>query len=142
MKKIVDCEIGNGTIVRDFVDLYKCKIGKDCRIGSFTYIEEDVIIGNNVKIKPFVFIPTGVTIEDGVFIGMGVNFTNDKTPKVGKEWILLKTLVKKGASIGTGAIILPGLIIGENAMVGAGAVVTKDVRPNTTVVGVPAKEIK
>jgi UDP-2-acetamido-3-amino-2,3-dideoxy-glucuronate N-acetyltransferase len=134
-------QIGEGTVVHDQVNLYKCKIGKNCKIGAFVYVEEGVKIGGNCKIKPHVFIPTGVTIEDNVFIGPGVIFTNDKYPKAHGEWKLLPIKVKRGASIGAGAVILPGVNIGENAVVGAGAVVTNDVPPNTVVAGNPAHVI-
>lgn len=139
---IKDVEIGEGTEIRDHVNLYKCKIGKNCKIESFVYIEEDVVIGDNAKIKPHIFIPTGVTIEDDVFIGPGVIFTNDKYPRAKGEWKLLPTSVKKGASIGAGSVILPGLTIGEGAVVGAGSVVTKDVPANTIVVGNPARAVR
>lgn len=135
-------EVGRDTKIFDQVNLYKCKIGENSKIEPFTYIEEDVSIGNNVKIKPDVFIPSGVTIEDDVFIGPGVKFTNDKYPRSKGEWKPLKTTVKKGASIGAGAVILPGITIGEGAMVGAGSVVTKDVPPFTLVFGNPAKVVK
>ena len=134
---IKDIEIGEGTIIHDQVNLYRCKIGRNCKIDAFVYIEEDVVIGNDCKIRPFVFIPTGVTIEDDVFVGPSVTFTNDKYPKVRGEWKLLRTRVKKGASIGAGATILPGVTIGENATIGAGTVVTNDVADNTIVVGKP-----
>ena len=137
-----DVEIGKGSKIYDHVNLYKCKIGENSKIDAFTYIEEGVIIGDNVKIRTHVFIPSGVTIEDDVFIGPGVKFTNDKYPKSQGKWKILRTLVKKGASIGTGAIILPGLIIGEGATIGAGSVVTKDVPPYTIVAGNPAKALE
>lgn len=135
---ITDAEIGEGTVVHDQVNLYKCKIGKNCKIDSYVYVEEGVIIGDNCKIRPFVFIPTGVTIEDNVFIGPNVTFTNDKHPKAHGEWKLLPTLVKRGASIGANSVIVPGITIGEGALVGAGSVVTKDVPNNVTVAGNPA----
>src|SRR5512135_885344 len=87
-------EIGEGTVVHDQVNLYKCKIGKNCKIDSFVYIEEGVVIGDNCKIRPFVFIPSGVTIENDVFVGPNVTFTNDKYPKVKGEWTLIRTHVK------------------------------------------------
>lgn len=136
-----DVKIGEGTVIHDHVNLYKCKIGKNCKIDAYTYIEEDVVIGDNCKIRPFVFIPTGVTIQDDVFISPGVTFTNDKYPKVKGEWKMLKTIVKRGASLGAGAIILPGVTIGENALIGAGAVVTEDIPDNAIAVGVPARVI-
>lgn len=139
---IVDAEIGEGTIVYDQVNLYKCKIGKDCKIDAFVYIEEGVEIGDGCKIRPFVFIPTGVKIGNRVFIGPNVTFTNDKYPKVKGEWELKETIIEDGVSIGAGAVILPGVKIGKGAMIGAGAVVTKNIEPNTVVVGNPAKEVK
>ena len=121
-----DVEIGEGTVVHDQANLYKCKIGRNSKIDAFVYIEEAVVIGDNCKIRPFVFIPIGVVIEDCVFIGPNVTFTNDKYPKANGEWALLKTIVKSGASIGANSVILPGITIGENALVGAGSVVTKN----------------
>jgi UDP-2-acetamido-3-amino-2,3-dideoxy-glucuronate N-acetyltransferase len=138
---IRSAKIGKGTVVHDQVNLYKCKIGKNCKIDSFVYIEEKVVIGDNCKIRPFVFIPTGVTVEDNVFIGPNVSFTNDKYPKVKGEWTMLRTKVKKGASIGANSAILPGVTIGEKALVGAGSVVTKDVPAKAVVVGNPAQII-
>lgn len=133
-----DVEIGEGTVVHDQVNLYKCKIGKNCKIDSFVYVEEGVIIGDSCKIRPFVFIPTGVMIEDNVFVGPNVTFTNDKYPKVKGEWALLKTFVKSGAALGANSVILPGLTIGKEALVGAGSVVTKDVPDRAIVSGNPA----
>ena len=133
------------------VNLYGCKIGKNCIIGTFVEIRKRVIIGNRVKIQAFVFIPEGVTIEDEVFIGPHVIFTNDPYPKatnddgsIKKEgdWKYIPTLVKKRASIGANATILCGLTIGEEAIIGAGSVVTKDVLPWTIVAGNPAKVLK
>ena len=138
---VKDAEIGAGTILHDHVNLYKCKIGKNCKIDSFVYIEEDVVIGDNCKIRPFVFIPTGVVIEDEVFIGPNVTFTNDKYPKVSGEWKLLETRVQKGASIGANCTILPGVIIGANALIGAGSVVASDVPSFGIVAGNPARVI-
>jgi UDP-2-acetamido-3-amino-2,3-dideoxy-glucuronate N-acetyltransferase len=135
---IKDVEIGEGTVLHDHVNLYKCKIGKNCKIDSFVYVEEEVIIGDSCKIRPFVFIPTGVIIEDDVFVGPNVTFTNDKYPKVKGEWALLKTLVKSGAALGANSVILPGVTIGKEALVGAGSVVTKDVPDLAIVSGNPA----
>ncbi len=137
-----DVKIGEGTKIHDQVNLYKCEIGKNCKIDSFVYIEEGVKIGNNCKIRALTFIPTGVTIEDDVFIGPNVTFTNDKYPRTKGDWKVLPTVVKRGSSIGAKSVILPGITIGENAMVGAGSVVTKDVPNNTIIVGNPAKVIE
>ncbi|AMM53550.1 acyltransferase [Pyrococcus kukulkanii] len=136
-----EVEIGEGAKIYDQVNLYKCKIGKNTKIDAFVYIEEGVEIGNNVKIRPFTFIPSGVKIEDDVFIGPNVVFTNDKYPRVRGKWRELKTVVKKGASIGAGAVIGPGVTIGRYALVGAGSVVTKDVPDYAIVVGNPARII-
>ena len=138
---ITDAEIGEGTIIHDQVNLYKCKIGKNCRIASFVYIEEGVVIGDNCKLKPFVFIPTGVTIENDVFIGPHVTFSNDKYPKACGDWKLLKTLVKSGSSLGANCVILPDITIGKAALVGAGAVVSKNVPDGAIVAGNPARII-
>jgi acetyltransferase-like isoleucine patch superfamily enzyme len=105
------------------------------------YVEEGVVIGNRVKIRPFTFIPTGVTIEDNVFIGPNVTFTNDKYPKIDANWTLLRTTIKKGASIGAGSVILP-VTIGKNSLIGAGSVVTKDIPDNVIAAGNPARVIE
>ncbi len=139
---IKKAKIGKNSKIYDQVNLYGCEIGENTKVDSFVYIEGGVKIGNNVKIRPFTFICDGVTIEDDVFIGPNVTFTNDNNPRVRGEWKLLKTTVKKGASIGAGAVILPGITIGEYALVGAGSVVTKDVPPRAVVVGNPAKIIR
>ena len=148
---IKDCKIGKDVIIREPVNLYKCEIGDNCKIGGFVYIEEGVKIGENCKIRPFTFIPTGVTIEDGVFIGPGVTFTNDKYPRAinrngslkgDKDWQLIETIIKRGASIGAGATIMCGVTIGEYAVVGAGSVVIDNVPSRAVVVGNPARIIK
>lgn len=114
-------------------------IGEDCTIHAFVWIGKGVIIGNRVKIQAFAFIPDGVVLEDDVFVGPHVCFTNDKRPPShGKGWS--PTMVREGASIGANATILPGITIGRNAIVGAGAVVVKDVPNGATVVGNPARE--
>jgi UDP-2-acetamido-3-amino-2,3-dideoxy-glucuronate N-acetyltransferase len=139
--KIDDVRIGKDTIVRDFVNLYGCKIGKGCRIAAYVEIQRGVTIGDRCKIEAFAFIPSGVTIEDEVFVGPHACFTNDRVPKAVGDWEITPTLVKKGASIGANATIVCGITIGENALVGAGAVVTKDVPANAIVAGAPARKI-
>jgi UDP-2-acetamido-3-amino-2,3-dideoxy-glucuronate N-acetyltransferase len=133
---------GRRTKIYDQVNLYKCHIGENCKIDAYVYIEEGVYIGNNCKIRAFAFIPTGVTIGDNVFIGPRVTFTNDKYPKVDGDWNLLKTAVQDNSSIGAGSIILPGVIIGRNALVGAGSVVTCNVPDFAIVAGVPARIVR
>ena len=134
----------------DLVNLYGCEIGDGCKIGAFVEIRKQVRIGRNVKIQAFAFIPEGVTIEDGVFIGPHVCFTNDKHPRAvnpdgslmkPSDWQIVPTLVKQGASIGANATILCGITIGEYAMVGAGAVVSRDVPAYAIVTGVPARVV-
>jgi UDP-2-acetamido-3-amino-2,3-dideoxy-glucuronate N-acetyltransferase len=145
-----DVKIGEKTMIfqPDLVNLYGCEIGANCKIGAFVEIRKQVKIGNNVKIQAFAFIPEGVTLEDGVFIGPHLCFTNDKFPRSinpdgslqqATDWELVPTLVKRGASLGANATILCGVTIGEFAMVGAGAVVTKDVPDYAIVAGVPAR---
>ena len=150
MNRIVDVKKGNKVTFHAFDNLYGCDIGDNTKIACFVEIQRGVRIGKNCKVEAFVFIPTGVTIEDNVFIGPHVCFTNDKEPrattpsgklKTKKDWSVSTTIVKKGASIGANATILPGVTIGENAVVGAGAVVTKDVPPNKIVAGNPAKVV-
>jgi acetyltransferase-like isoleucine patch superfamily enzyme len=133
--------VGSNTRIYDQVNLYKCKIGKDSKVDAFVYIEEGVVIGDRVKIRAFTFIPTGVVIEDDVFIGPHVTFTNDKYPRINREWKLLKTTIKKGSSIGAGSVILP-VRIGKNSLIGAGSVVTKDIPDNVLAVGNPARIIR
>jgi UDP-2-acetamido-3-amino-2,3-dideoxy-glucuronate N-acetyltransferase len=139
---IDNCQIGEGTVVRDYVNLFGCKIGKNCKIGAYVEVGRGSVIGDNCKIEAFAFIPSGVTIEDDVFVGPHACFTNDLHPKAVGDWEVTPTLVKKGASIGANATIICGNTIGEGALVGAGAVVTKDVPAGTLVVGCPAKVLR
>lgn len=143
-----DVKLGKRVKIFRFVNLYGCEIGDDSRIGTFVEIQKGARIGRRVKISTHTFICEGVTIEDDVFIGHGVCFINDKYPRAVNEngepqseedWKVVPTVVKRGASIGSGATILCGVTIGENAIVGAGSVVTKDVSPGTIVYGVPAR---
>ena len=140
---IVDnCDIGDGTVVRDYVNLFGCKIGKNCKIGAYAEIGKGVVIGDNCKIEAYAFIPPGVTIEDDVFVGPHACFTNDLHPSAVGEWEVTPTHVKKGASIGANATIICGNTIGEGALVGAGSVVTRDVPARTIVVGCPARVLR
>jgi acetyltransferase-like isoleucine patch superfamily enzyme len=143
--------LGKGTRIFNFVNAYGCSIDDNSKIGAFVEIQKGASIGKNCKISSHTFICEGVHIEDNVFIGHGVMFTNDLFPKATNvdgspqteaDWKVLKTFVKKGASIGSNATILCGITIGENALIGAGSVVTKDVPANAVVAGVPAKFIK
>jgi UDP-2-acetamido-3-amino-2,3-dideoxy-glucuronate N-acetyltransferase len=143
-----DVRLGARVYLGPFVNLYGCEIGDETRIGAFVEITSGVRIGRRCKISSHTYICTGVTIEDGVFVGHGVMFINDRYPaaltpdgrlQAAGDFPLLPTLVRRGASIGTGAVILGGLVIGEGALVGAGAVVTHDVPDGAVVVGVPAR---
>jgi UDP-2-acetamido-3-amino-2,3-dideoxy-glucuronate N-acetyltransferase len=145
-----EVELGEGVIVHPFTNLYGCKIGDRTRVGPFVEIQRHVSIGADCKIQSHAFICTGVTIEDEVFIGHGVLFVNDKLPrattnagvlKSETDWKLLETVVERRAALGSGAVILGGVRIGDGAMVGAGAVVTSDVPAGTTVAGVPARAL-
>jgi acetyltransferase-like isoleucine patch superfamily enzyme len=138
---INNCSIGNNTKIWNFVNIYGCTIGDNCMIGTFVEIQKDVKIGNNCRIQSHSFICSLVTIEDNVFVGHGVMFINDLLPPSGDSKNWKKTLIKKGASIGSNATILP-VIIGENSIIGAGAVVTKDVPANSVVAGNPAKVLR
>ena len=148
---ISDVEIGKNVKIFNFVNLYSCSIGDNSKIGSFVEIQKNATIGKNCKISSHTFICEGVHIEDNVFVGHNVTFINDKYPhsttKSGElqtetDWKVVETFVKKGSSIGSSSTILCGVTIGENSIIGAGAVVTKDVSPGTIVVGVPAHVLK
>jgi UDP-2-acetamido-3-amino-2,3-dideoxy-glucuronate N-acetyltransferase len=145
---IDDVEFGDGVVVHSFTNLYGCSIGNGTRIGTFVEIQRGARIGSNCKIQSHTFVCDGVTIEDEVFVGHGVVFINDKRPRATRadgglqtadDWELEATVVERGASIGSGAVILCGVRVGRGAIVGAGAVVTRDVAPGATVRGVPAR---
>jgi UDP-2-acetamido-3-amino-2,3-dideoxy-glucuronate N-acetyltransferase len=146
-----DVKLGNDVKIFNFVNAYGCSIDDNSKIGAFVEIQKNSTIGKNCKISSHTFICEGVHIEDNVFVGHNVTFTNDKYPRATAEdggmqtesdWTVVETFVKKGASIGSSATILCGVTIGENAIIGAGAVVTKNVPPNVIVAGVPAKIMK
>jgi len=134
-------ELAKGSTIYDQVNLYGCEIGDNTKIDAFVYIEENVVIGDNCIIRPFTFIPKGIKIGDRVFIGPNVTFTNDMYPGVGDDWELLETMVEDGVAIGAGAVICPGVTLGEDSSVGAGTVVTDNVAPNAVVVGNPERRI-
>lgn len=147
---IAEVDFGENVIVYPFTNLYGCRIGDSTRIGPYVEIQRGAVIGANCKIQSHTFICDGVTIEDEVFVGHGVMFINDKRPRattpsgdiqVAGDWDVLPVHVKRQASIGSGAVILGGLSIGERAFVGAGAVVTRDVRADEVVVGNPARGV-
>jgi acetyltransferase-like isoleucine patch superfamily enzyme len=152
VKKITpDVKLGENVKIYDFVNLYGCEIGANSKVGTFVEVQKGAKIGKNCKISSHTFICEGVTIEDNVFIGHNVTFINDNYPRATNQdgslqsdddWECIPTLVKKGASIGSSVTLLGGIIIGENSIVGAGSVITKDVSPNTIVAGNPAKLIR
>lgn len=143
-----DVKLGRAVRIHAFVNLYGCEIGDETKIGTFVEIQKGAKIGHRCKISSHTFICEGVTIESGVFVGHGVTFINDRYPRAinaegqvqtEADWHCQLTVVKQGATIGSGVTLLGGITVGENAIVGAGSVVTKDVPPNTTVAGNPAR---
>lgn len=147
---IEEVSFGRDVVVHSFANLYGCRIGDESRIGPFVEIQRGAVVGARCKVQSHTFICDGVRIEDGVFVGHGVMFVNDKHPRAVTQsrefqspgdWMLLTTVVEREASIGSGAVVLGGVRIGSGALVGAGAVVTRDVRPCERVVGVPAREV-
>lgn len=144
-------KLGQAVRLSKFINLYGCSIGDETKIGAFVEIQKNASVGRRCKISSHTFVCEGVTIEDNVFVGHGVTFINDSYPRATTEegglqtesdWTVEKTLVKRGASIGSGCTILANLTIGENAIVGAGSVVTRDVPPNAIVAGNPAKVLR
>ena len=146
-----DVKLGRDVVIHHFVNLYGCEIGDGTSLGTFVEIQKGARIGRNCKVSSHTFICEGVTVEDEVFIGHGVTFINDKFPRATNadgskqtdvDWKVIPTIVKRRASIGSGATIMCGVTIGEGAFVGAGAVVTKDVAAGITVAGNPAKSTR
>ena len=143
-------KLGRDVKLSKFINLYGCEIGDETKIGAFVEIQKNATVGKRCKISSHTFVCEGVTIEDNVFVGHNVAFINDSYPRATTgdqlqteaNWKVEKTLVKKGASIGSGSTILANITIGENALVGAGSVVTKDVPPNTIVAGNPARVLR
>jgi len=150
-QNINNVKLGKDVKIYDFVNLYGCSIDDGTKIGTFVEIQKNAFIGKNCKISSHTFICEGVHIEDNVFVGHNVTFINDKHPRATNEdgsmqsdadWKVVETFIRRGASIGSSSTILCGVTVGENSIVGAGAVVTKDVPPNAVVAGVPAKVIR
>jgi acetyltransferase-like isoleucine patch superfamily enzyme len=150
-QNINNVKLGKDVKIYDFVNLYGCTIDDGTKIGTFVEIQKNAFIGKNCKISSHTFICEGVHVEDNVFVGHNVTFINDKFPRAtnidgsiqtDSDWKVVETFIKKGASIGSSSTIMCGITIGENSIVGAGAVVTKDVPSNSVVAGVPAKVIK
>jgi len=146
-----DVRLGENVRLAKFINLYGCAIGDDTKIGAFVEIQKNASIGKSCKISSHTFVCEGVVIEDNVFVGHGVTFINDSYPRATTangelqteaHWKVEPTVIKKGASIGSGVTILSNTTIGENAIVGAGSVVTKDVPPNSIVAGNPAKVLR
>jgi acetyltransferase-like isoleucine patch superfamily enzyme len=145
-----DVSFGENVVVYSFTNLYGCTIGDDTRIGTFVEIQRGAVIGARCKVQSHTFVCDGIELEDEVFVGHGVMFVNDSRPRATSDggglqteddWELERTLVKRGASLGSGAVVLGGITIGEGALVGAGAVVTRDVAPGETVAGNPARAL-
>ena len=145
---IDDVEFGTGVLVASFTNLYGCRIGDESRIGPFVEVQRDAVVGARCKIQSHSFICSGVEIGDEVFVGHGTMFINDRYPRAATDsgelkgsddWTLERTIVERGAAIGSGSVILCGVRIGAGALIGAGAVVTRDVAPGETVAGVPAR---
>jgi len=146
-----DVQLSKNVKLSKFINLYGCSIGENTKIGAFVEVQKNAVIGRNCKISSHSFICEGVTIKDNVFIGHNVTFINDLFPRATtedgklkdeKEWECIPTVVKSGASIGSSTTLLCGITVGENAIIGAGSVVTKDVPPNTIVAGNPARILK
>jgi acetyltransferase-like isoleucine patch superfamily enzyme len=146
-----DVQLGKGVKLSQFINLYGCEVGDETKIGAFVEIQKNAKVGRNCKISSHTFICEGVIIQDNVFVGHAVTFINDSYPRATtpegrlqseKDWKVESTLVKKGASIGSGATILSNLVVGENALVGAGSVVTHDVPDNAIVAGNPARVLR
>jgi acetyltransferase-like isoleucine patch superfamily enzyme len=146
-----DVKLGRDVKLSKFINLYGCEVGDESKIGAFVEIQKNAAVGKRCKISSHTFICEGVTIEDNVFIGHGVMFINDSYPRAtaadGKlqteaDWKVERTVIRSGASVGSGSTILSNITIGENAIVGAGSVVTKDVPPNCIVAGNPAKVLR
>ena len=146
-----DVKLGANVKLSRFINLYGCEIGEDSKIGAFVEIQKNATVGRRCKISSHTFICEGVMIEDNVFIGHGVTFINDSYPRAtaadGKlqteaDWKVERTIIRKGASVGSGVTILANTTVGENAIVGAGSVVTKDVPPNSIVAGNPARILR
>lgn len=140
-----DVILGARVRLNPFVNLYGCRLGDDCMVGTFVEVQRDVVIGARCRIQSHSFICSGVTLEDDVFVGHGVIFINDRHPTVAGardgSWRLERTTVGRGASIGSGALVMCGVRVGAGAVIGAGAVVLHDVAPGATVVGVPARAV-
>jgi acetyltransferase-like isoleucine patch superfamily enzyme len=150
-ESVVNVSLGKNVRIAKFVNIYGCALGDNSRVGPFVEIQKNACIGANCKIQSHTFICEGVNIEDDCFIGHGVTFINDRYPRSvnnngglqsEEDWELIPTVVKRGASIGSGATIMCGIVIGENAIIGAGSVVLKNVEAGTIVAGNPAKFIR